>query len=383
MAKPSFLFQSIRRNNDHETAIRSLFSIPDLSQVILSVAYVRETGVLQLEKWLTKFASITTVFAGIRNGNTSTQGLLALAECGVKIYAVDTGTLTPIFHPKVYLAYSKKTGCSITGSANLTTNGLTFNIEASTMLMLDRLIKQDEAYMADIISGFASLKDNFPEHVIAIKTKQQITKLLEEGRLEDERIVNRQSSTRIKENTERDNLKRMPLLIKKPDFVKKQHVRREVIKRAVVNRFIPSALKLAWISKGLTERDLNIPTGRSTNATGSMLFKKGQFDEIDQRTYFREDVFASLLWQNDHRPNLAHLERAEANFEILIKGINYGVFRLKLTHNSRKDTEAYRQKNAMTQIHWGNVKPIIAQRDLLGRELRLYSRNFRLAIFHD
>ncbi|NLK93302.1 MAG: hypothetical protein GX273_09305, partial [Bacteroidales bacterium] len=104
------------------------------------------------------------------------------------------------------------------------------------------------------------------------------------------------------------------------------------------------------------------------------LFKKGKFDEIDQRTYFREDVFASLLWQNDHRPNLAHLERAEANFEILIKGINYGVFRLKLTHNSRKDTEAYRQKNAMTQIHWGDVKPIIAQRDLLGRELRLYSR---------
>src|SRR5690606_12756867 len=53
---------------------------------------------------------------------------------------------------------------------------------------------------------------------------------------------------------------------------------------------------LMWESNGLTERDLNIPTGPNTNPTGSMLFKKGNMDDIDQRHYFREDVFVDLDW---------------------------------------------------------------------------------------
>jgi hypothetical protein len=374
MAKPSFLFQGVRRNNDHETAIRSIFSISDLSQVILSVAYVRETGVLQLENLLKKHASITTIFAGIRNGTTSAQGLLSLRACGVKLFVVDTGSISPIFHPKVYFALSKKAGIVITGSANLTTYGLSFNIEASTVLTLDRSDTVDEYYLNDLLSGFSSLQNDFPGYVTEIRAKREIAQLLEEGRIEDERITTRLPSNRIKESSERDKLKRIQLFVKKPDFIRKTKPKKKIIKKAIADRFLPGALELVWTSKGLTERDLNIPTGKNTNATGSMLFKKGQLDEIDQRTYFRQDVFSGLTWRNDTRSILSHLERAEANFEIMVKGINYGVFRLKLTHNSRTNTEAYRQLNAMTQIHWGEVKSIVAQRDLLERELRLYRR---------
>ena len=65
-------------------------------------------------------------------------------------------------------------------------------------------------------------------------------------------------------------------------------------------------------NKGLTERDLNIPSGKKTNPTGSMLWKKGAAaEEVDQRHFFREDIFAKLDWQVDpklhttsgHRPN--------------------------------------------------------------------------------
>lgn len=97
-------------------------------------------------------------------------------------------------------------------------------------------------------------------------------------------------------------------------------------------------------------------------------------DDIDLQSYFRDDTFSCLNWRNDPQPRLSHLERTQAEFEIIIKGISYGIFSLQLTHNSRTNTRTHEQRNAKTQIHWGNAKRIIAQRDLLHRELRLYRK---------
>ncbi|MBM4277952.1 MAG: hypothetical protein FJ130_08760 [Deltaproteobacteria bacterium] len=103
-----------------------------------------------------------------------------------------------------------------------------------------------------------------------------------------------------------------------------------------------------------------------------MLLKKGKLEGVDQRSYFRRTIFRSLIWRKDPAPSLSHLERAEAKFEIVVKGVSFGKYTLKLTHNSRTDTRAYEQLNAMTQIHWGVARGFIAHRDLLGREFRLY-----------
>lgn len=129
---------------------------------------------------------------------------------------------------------------------------------------------------------------------------------------------------------------------------------------------------LIWESKALTERDLNVPSGPGTHRTGSMLWKKGAVEGMDQRHFFRDEVFDGLDWLPDIRR--AHLERARANFEIVIKNLNYGKFMLKLTHNSSTTSKAYRQKNAMTQLHWGDALSIVAKRDLLGRAMLLYRK---------
>lgn len=71
-------------------------------------------------------------------------------------------------------------------------------------------------------------------------------------------------------------------------------------------------------------------------------------------------------------PQHNHLERSEADFVIEIQGVRYGTFTLKLTHNSRTDTAAYRQKNSMTQIHWGETRSVIAKEELLDEKMRLY-----------
>jgi hypothetical protein len=131
-------------------------------------------------------------------------------------------------------------------------------------------------------------------------------------------------------------------------------------------------LSLVWESRPLTRRYLTIPTGANTNPTGSMLFTKGAMDDIDQRHYFRDEVFNGLDWHHDTVPGKEHMERAEAQFRLIIRDVDYGVFTLRLSHNTRTDTAAYEQSNSMTQLHWGEARPLVAREDLLDRTMYLY-----------
>ncbi len=374
MATPKFIFQGIRQHNDHETAIRTLLEIEDLDKMIFCIAFVRESGVRQIRDFIKKHNRRLTIYAGIRNSITSAQGLLALLDLKVKIYSVDTGSISTIFHPKAYVSFNSDEGRVIIGSANLTLSGLNQNIEASTLIRLDRKDPSDEEFLNDLSSSITSLQNRFPDHVVQIKKKSDVVRLLGEGRLEDERIARPHRGTALIQGNRRDQLPRIKLFTKQRESPIKPPRRRAI-------RPLQEGWVLVWVSRGLTERDLNIPTGATTNPTGSMLLKKGKLEGIDQRRYFRHTIFSSLDWRRDPKPSSRHLERAEAEFEVVIKGVNLGKFTLKLTHNSRTDTAAYRQLNAMTQVHWGVAKEFVARRDLLERELRLYQRSSDLNHF--
>lgn len=365
MAQPSFILQGVRKNNDHESALKHLLAMDNLSHAILSVAFARENGVSAISKELSTKAKKITLMVGIRNGVTSAQGLIALLSCNIKLFVVDTGATSPIFHPKIYLGSNETTACAIIGSANLTYSGLNNNIEGSTVLDLNREEPKDEEFYQDIIAAFDNLQHNYPEHVISITRKRQISELLNQGRLEDERYSPPPRLIRLRNKATRDGLKRIKLI------TKKRHVSTTKKQKKKDTNTQNGLYELLWISKGLTERDLNIPSGTNTNATGSMLWKKGSFEEIDQRTYFRNEVFAELNWVKGKK----HQEITSANFELSVKGINYGVFTLKMSHNTRTDSTTFKQKNSMTQVHWGqDVKDIIGKKDLLGREMRLYRK---------
>jgi hypothetical protein len=103
-----------------------------------------------------------------------------------------------------------------------------------------------------------------------------------------------------------------------------------------------------------------------------MGWTKGVF-EIDQRHYFREEVFKDLTWTVDAKSSTS--EHAFGNFELIIKNVNYGVFELKLAHSNDTTSETYRQSNFVTQVHWGSARPYIARPDLLGRTLSLYRKD--------
>ncbi len=377
MAQLDLIFQAVTPAT-HAAAVRQLLSVADVKSALISVAFVREAGVEALEAVLKDVAGDAKFFVGIRNNITTLQGLKRLLALKTKLYVVDTGSGETIFHPKLYLACTDTIAEMIVGSANLTFQGLHNNIEASTRVVLDLTDAGDRKFVEQTTAAFDDMLGQYPEHVFQLKTAQQIEQLFDEGRIVDEMIVPAPTPVAGVRKGKRDSLGRMKL----------HHHFRPRIKAAIRRAAVKAALKtvgqpvpavrateyyLVWESIGLKRRDLDIPTNPRTHRTGSMLLKKGAMEDINPRHFFRDDIFAALKWTPDKKK--PHLERATAQFELVIKNLNYGRFALKLSHNTRTDNADKKTKNLVTQVHWGDARPFIADEDLLSRTMYLYRKD--------
>jgi HKD family nuclease len=380
MAKIELLLQAFGAGI-HVTALKELLSLPGLKRFVASVAFVREEGVEAIAAELKAKHKACAFFVGIRNDITSVQSVRRLLELGVKVFAVDTASRSTLFHPKMFLSVGPGKGIAVIGSANVTFSGLHNNVEASTVIHLDSTDKDDAKFLKASLDSIDELPTRFPDHVFQIKTEAAANELFNQGRLTDEEMILATPPRSSVRKGERDNLKP----IKLPRQSSPKHGKRiraslkaQATAAAVTKPTVPTPIGasqgsdfiLIWESKALTERDLNIPTGVGTNATGSMLWKKGAAEDIDQRHFFRDEVFVNIPWKQD--PKYTHYQRAEADFTLAIKGLNYGTHRLKLSHNTNKTSKTYKQNNAMTSVSWGPVAEIIGKRDLLGRTMSLY-----------
>ena len=362
--------QGLRENDDHQTAVNTLLSLPDMDDFVLSLAFVRKSGVNAISEKLNKISSKVVFFVGIRNGVTSVQGILSLLKAGIKPFVVDTASNSKIFHPKIYAGYNANLAHVILGSANLTFGGLNRNIEASSIVKLDRTDENDEKFLTDLIDTTMNMPKAYPDHVFQISTEKEAEKLLKEFRLEDEKVSRLPVTNSVAKNTDRDKLPPMPTHVKRK---KKPHAGIPRTKMQVQ----PNKATLVWESKPLTERSLNIPSGTNTNITGDTNLGKGLMEDIDFQSYFRDIVFSELTWSTDLFSRSNYLERAHIVAEIVIKHYSYGTFSLEVTHDPRTNTESYRQHNVMTKIKWGDARPLISKRDLLDRTLKLYKRDGR------
>ena len=382
VANPRFILQAVTDAN-HADAVTALLQLADANRVLISVAYLREDGLAALEAAIRPLVANTEVFVGIRNDLTSIQAVKRLLALGVRLFAVDTATRQSIYPPKLYFVSSDTVAGVVIGSANMTFGGMYNNIEVSAAMTLDLSNAEDKKFIDDVTAAFVDLAGNHPDHVFNIKDAAHADDLFAEGRLADETVIPPPStgSTNKKGGT-RDLLRPMNLNLKRKPKPKIAPVPAPppapgaaVIVAPAAQLPAPVVSQLVWVSKPLKRRDLNIPTAPGTNPTGSMGWKKGTFEDIDQRHYFRDEVFKLLRWQPDPRRGKGHLERAAANFELHIKGVNYGRFNLRLSHNTDRTSAGYIQNNFMTEIHWGDAKEHVAKEDLLGRTLYLYRKD--------
>lgn len=394
MAKISLILQAAT-DNTHAAAVRELLHTQNPERILISVGFLRETGVAALEDHIKLIAEKATFFVGIRNDITTVQGLKRLLALKGKVYAVDTGSRDTIFHPKLYLAWNKDHGRAVVGSANMTFQGLHNNIEASAIVTLDMKVQDDRAFVEETEQIFNKLVEDYPRHVFKVGSEDEVDKLFQTGRLSDERIVPAPSTLNRIHKGERDTLPRMKLKRIAQPHLETAIVRSKTKKYATgpapkaaaaappaippINPPVALSLLpedefyLVWESKPLTERDLNIPKSENTHATGSMSLDKGLLENVDHRHFFYDDVFDGLKWTK--KPGKPHLATADAEFEIVVKNINYGTHNLTISHNSNTNSKSYKQRNAMTGLRWGDAKFIVAKADLKGRTLSLYRKD--------
>ena len=334
--------------------------------MIISVAYLNLGGIELVADDLTALAERVSVFAGIRNGITSKQGLNRLLTAGVKLFVVDTGARGVIYHPKLYLGRSATKASLLVGSANLTMGGLNNNIEAGVEITLDLTCPVDQDLQQTTEAQFDELPDTYPQNVIAVATAGEIEDLLASGRVADEQAI---SSTRIMDSGHQlaDDVPQIRLAVQ-PRRATVMMLAPPVVAPAR-ERVVLESWERVWQSKALTERDLGIPTETWTHRTGSINLDKGLLPgTTDHRHYFRDTVFDALKWV----PGKQGIEEAVARFRLVVKGVTIGDFNLTIAHSTSTTNKSYRQRNAMTRLRWGQVQKHVANRNLLQRPLTLF-----------
>jgi HKD family nuclease len=356
----------------------------DLERAIISVAFISSDGVDHIETLLAAHADQITVYAGIRNEITSAQALKRLLEIGVSVYAVDTGSRSLLFHPKLYHVRGAETAQLSVGSANLTLGGLNNNIEAGVLIELS--LDDDLAFVDDLEASFDGLAAQHPENVFEVEDEAAIDELLNAGRLIDETAAppprsptqakagSTDPTPRMKMQPKPVRGKAKPKAPPAPAGAPPAAAPAAAAPGAAAPGNAPGAsvtvapdLELVWESKPLSRRSLGIPTGPNSNPTGSTTLGSGTFDDIDRVTYFRDDLFGHLDWALN-----GTIETADQEFDLVIKGVLIGTFDLTLRHSLTRAAAAAADHNSPTSLSWNEARPLVAREDLLDRTMRIW-----------
>lgn len=290
------------------------------------------------------------------------------------------------FHPKTY-HFTREDGSQVAyvGSANLTPAGIgALHVEAG--VILDTREGDDSSVLADIRTGIDQwFADVTRVGLTRVESSTILSDLVSQGVLAEQapprlrRLVTGDGSAGVSRRPRLRSLIEVPTwanLSAPPAASGTAEIEENTDLDTDLESDDPngsSAVEwdLVWRSKGLSERDLTIPSGGNTNQTGSIGLKKGNWDEqIDHRHYFRDEVFSGLQWSVDTRKSTR--EVTTAMFDVWIAGQFACGTALTISHNTDTSSKTYRQKNEMTHLRWGEARQWVARRSLLGSVLTLF-----------
>lgn len=322
------------------------------------------------------------IIVGIDQGGTSKEALEEILNLKIKSY-IYYQRENPIFHPKFYLFEGTNEVKIILGSSNLTSTGLFTNIESSLLVEFNRTDKDGMVLLSELKSYYKPLLKPSDPNIFKIDTKV-INDFFLDGIVPDEATRKRNYSKNYSTSTGKKSKKskvpkrsvpKVPSSIF-PSKSKKPKPTTVVPKVPTVPVTASSASKnLVWKKLKLSNSDAqDVPAG--TAITGNLKLAQARFKlgttVIDQKTYFRNQVFNKLNWIKT-KPHSATYEETFGVFNISISGKPIGKFTLKLSHDS---VRVAGQGNTPTWLHWGHsVIPILQKNSLSGKTLNLYEVN--------
>lgn len=328
-----------------------------------------------------------TLIVGIDQHGTSKEALEELKNLNVSSYIFYQSEF-PIFHPKIYLFESNHEVKLIIGSSNLTGTGLFVNVEGSLLIEFDYDDEEGQALLMQLKTYYKTLFDLTDPNLFQI-SDVIISDFVAKGIVPDESTRRRSFNIKSEElhqlqsnniNIPERRSARIPT-----SFPRKRSTSIVVITPIIdtPNLTIISSENtlgnpnqqrvLVWQKRSLSQSDAQrVPEG--TKITGNLKLSQARFKlndlYIDQKTYFRNELFQNLAWVQT-KPNNSSYEEAFCTFNISISGNPIGILNLKLSHDSFRVSS---QGNTPTWLHWGNaLTPILRQNNITGKTLNLYT----------
>ncbi len=128
--------------------------------------------------------------------------------------------------------------------------------------------------------------------------------------------------------------------------------------------------KLVWEKSNLPASDVQRQIG---NVTGGLRLTQAKWKDkmgaiIDQTTYFRNELFGHLNWEEWKKKRFSS-EKAKTTFDVYILGESYGLFELEISH---KPSGEAGQHNYTTMLHWGELSETVRELNLVSKTFRLY-----------
>lgn len=383
--KVTFLGQGFEQESKNAVGniLHSQLEMMDYSSFFCLSAFASSSAVDLIggiiESFPTRPRENYTIIIGVDQQGTSKEALRKLNQLGVNSY-VFYQKEAPIFHPKVYLLEGEQATTLIIGSSNLTGAGLFNNVESSLMIEFSKPDKEGEEIVKQLKSYFSTLFDLTDPNLFKLDDKL-INSLIDYGIVPtvqtwEKRYSKHTVGESIDKATDEFVIpKRKAARI--PRALKGLYVTNKVVSELVTETEYDTGLDLLhdeeymvlWSCSGLTRRDLNIPEGDRAHKTGSMTLRKGNMENIDQRHFFYEEVFSDLTWERNSKNPFSY--SAPCKFRIVIKGIDYGVYTLFITHNTDINSATYKQNNAMSHLKWGEAIELVGQEELLQKSLYL------------
>lgn len=390
--KTTFLGQGFNEESLHAVGnyLIDFLQKRDFDSFTFISAFASDSGIYGLSKYIqtakSSFKDLNLI-VGVDLGGTSIEALREILDLDINSYIFYQKEQV-VFHPKIYLFEGSKHVKLIIGSSNLTTSGLFTNVESSVLIEFDTDDKEGKILLSEIKSHYQTIFDFSDPNLFKID-KSSIEAFYQLGIVIDEK-TQRAIFTKISKTESTESKKKEPTGLKIPKR-NKAKVSKLFLSKTKTNN-LPIGLNipqtstslqpgdLVWKKRSLSRSDAQVVNQKS-NPTGnlklSQAFFKVKSKKIDQKTYFRNDIFDQLTWIKT-KVNSSSYEEAQCSFDITILGNHIGTFILKLSHDS---VRVAGQGNTPTWLHWGNnLMPFLQKNDITNKSFNLYKENQKFII---
>lgn len=326
----------------------------------IGVAWAKRSGLIRVEGLLRRFrqgGGKITAIVGISEGGATRQGLesiLALCDEG---YIFHDRHRT--FHPKCYLFVNGERAEVFLGSNNLTAGGLFWNYELAVQISLDLNNTEDAAFYSEIDSWFEKLimepsvckrlDVSFLAHLLS----SSLYSIGDEDRgagadqLDDSEI-DETGDEALRDTGGAEVLFGKSTRGKRADPYRSKNAGGAAKQPLSGSSGADFPAVVRWYKK-LSASDAQQPKTANSNITGNLKLTKAGH-AIDQKVYFRHELFAHEKWSSVKRPR-GVLELAAISFQVVIRGTSHGIQELTVDH---AEFRVAAQNNVPTWLHWND-----------------------------